>query len=81
MKYRELSLVCTCGKAATGDMKIGLTSEYELVVHWTCADCGQTVYAVKTLADCCRECPESEGEPANSPAADAAFLRSLGISA
>jgi hypothetical protein len=81
MKFRELQLACTCGQAPTGKLTLGLTSEYELVIHWDCEDCGQSIYAVKSLADCCRECPEIPPESRDTEAEDAEFLRSLGISA
>ncbi len=80
MKFRELQLACTCGQVPTGKLTVGLTSEYELVIHWDC-ECGQSIYAVKTLADCCRECPEIPAESRETVAEDAKFLRSLGISA
>ena len=81
MKFRELQMACTCGQTPTGKMTLGLTSEYELVVHWVCQACGQSIYAVKALADCCRECPELPEESPNTSVTDAEFLRSLGISA
>ncbi len=81
MKFRELQLACTCGQVPTGKLTVGLTSEFELVIHWDCAECGQSIYAVKTLADCCRECPETPAENADTSASDAEFLRNLGISA
>ncbi len=80
MKYRELKLACACGQAPTGKLKMGLTSEYELVVHWDCAECGRSIYAVKTLVDCCRECPEAPEEIHDTAAEDAEFLHRLGIS-
>ncbi len=81
MKFRELQFACTCGEVPAGKVTLGLTSEYELVIHWQCAKCGQLIYAVKSLADCCRECPESPVDSLAAAVDDAEFLRSLGISA
>jgi hypothetical protein len=86
MKFRPIELACTCGEVPREIQSIGLTSEYELVVHWTCANCKQIVYALKTLTDCCRECPDAEeleeavvnGRRATE-AEDARFLQNLGI--
>lgn len=87
MKFRPLDLACVCGRAPAGLKAVGLTSEYELVVHWTCEACNQTVYSIKSLTDCCREVPETEdfaelaavnGRPA-SEAEDADFLHTLGV--
>ncbi len=89
MKFRRLQFTCTCGRSYPKIKSVGFTSEYELVIHWICAACGKVVYTVKSLADCCRECPESESDEAaivvparraNNDAEDARFLRSLGIS-
>jgi hypothetical protein len=82
MKFREMQLVCECGAAPFALKSVGFTSEYELVVHWSCAGCGKLVYVVKALADCVRECPETEDAveiAARTPCDDAGFLRSLGI--
>jgi hypothetical protein len=89
MKFRQLQLACSCGQVPDVIHQVGLTSEYELVIHWTCSECGQLVYAVKSLADCCRECPEAEPSEEvpemptrfGSHASDTEFLRSMGISA
>jgi hypothetical protein len=62
-------------------MTLGISSQFELVVHWVCEACGQSIYAVKALADCCRECPEFPDDNPNTAAGDAEFLRSIGISA
>lgn len=87
MRFRRLAIACECGRSAESFHAIGFTAEYELVIHWTCDACGRQAYLVKTLADCCKECPES-GDPAMLPmfdtrfdsrAADARFLHSLGI--
>jgi hypothetical protein len=85
MKFREMPLVCECGFAPILLKSVGFTTEFELVVHWKCSVCGKLVYVVKSLADCCRECPEEEAWEVMVPCAaapfdDAAFLRSLGIS-
>jgi hypothetical protein len=66
---------------------VGLTSEYELVLRWTCARCGREVKRVKPLADCCRECPEDKKLRARAlsqaaggtRAADENFLKSIGV--
>jgi hypothetical protein len=84
MRFRELQLACVCGHVPNAIAGVGFTSEYELVVHWTCEACDKTMYAVKSLADCCRECPDDqycaqvrEGGPLTQ--GDDDFLRSLGI--
>jgi hypothetical protein len=76
MRFHQIALVCECGCAAENVRAVGFTSEYELVIHWTCADCGKLAYLVKSLADCCKQCPEAEE---NSAVEDARFLESLGI--
>ena len=80
-----MQLTCDCGVSPEGLQEVGLTSEYELVVHWVCGECSRHVYVVKSLADCCRDCfqdgalmPAGTDVPTD-PAADAHFLRSLGI--
>ena len=84
MRFRRLELVCECGRAASALREVGFTSEYELVVHWTCAACRKQSYLVKSLADCCKQCPEQEDDSMvavgfDSRAEDARFLLSLGI--
>ena len=80
MRFRRLELVCECGHAAKGFHDVGFTSEYELVIHWTCTACRRQAYLVKTLADCCKQCPEQEDTSTVDPRAeDARFLQSLGI--
>ena len=80
MTYRALDLACECGYPARRFSKLGLTSEYELVIEWVCPGCRQLVQFVKTLADCCRECPEGDAvTPAEMAMTDARFLQSLGI--
>ena len=87
MKFRPIELACACGEEPNQIQSVGLTSEYELVVNWTCARCKQTVYALKSLTDCCRECPDA-GDLAEAAlvngtraahAEDARFLSRLGI--
>jgi hypothetical protein len=75
MKFRPIHLHCECGCEAEGLHSVGFTSEYELVVHWTCSACGKLAYFVKTLSDCCKEVPEE----ADTSESDAFFLLSLGI--
>jgi len=85
-----MPLICECGFIPIRLRSVGFTAEYELVVHWRCPACGKLVYAIKALADCCRECPETEndlelallnasGVPDVSGVSDAAFLHSMGI--
>jgi len=75
MRFRPISLVCECGCEAESLHSVGLSPEYELVVHWTCGSCGKVSYLVKTLSECCKEVPEE----ADTSEADAFFLASMGI--
>lgn len=75
MRFRRLPLVCECGHVAKSFHAVGFTSEYELVIHWKCGQCKKHSYLVKTLSDCCKQCPEAE----DSPEADAEFLQRMGI--
>jgi hypothetical protein len=87
VKFRPMPLICECGFIPIRLRSVGFTSEYELVIHWRCPACAKLVYAVKSLADCCRECPESEDSlevallnACSGPeASDAVFLHRLGI--
>jgi len=87
MKFRKLSLSCECGHYPTTFDAVGLTPEYELVIRWRCEVCDKPGLHVKTLADCCRECPESEEacvtaaayQSPSAQVADMRFLQSLGI--
>ena len=76
MKFSRLNLICECGHQARFFHAVGFTADYELVVHWKCFKCGKLAYYVRSLADCCRQCPETES---NSDLDDARFLQSLGI--
>ena len=84
-----MPLACECGFVPVRLKAVGFTAEYELVVHWRCIACGKLVYVVKSLADCCRECPDDEGGEEiaalnrnceQRDAEDAKFLQMLGIS-
>jgi hypothetical protein len=88
VKFRQMPLICECGFIPIRLRSVGFTAEYELVVHWRCPACGKLVYAIKSLADCCRECPENVesletallnacGEATES--SDEAFLQQMGI--
>jgi len=87
MRFRRLELVCECGHAAKSFHSVGFTSEYDLVIHWTCIACGRHAYLVKSLADCCKQCPDRDDPSAvslpnvgfDTRAEDARFLQSLGI--
>ena len=84
MKFRPLELICECGFPAQGFHEVGFTSEYEMVIHWTCTACRREAYLVKSLADCCKQCPDQEeaasrAVPFDARAEDAKFLQSLGI--
>ena len=80
MRFRRLELVCECGQAAKGVQELGFTSEYELVVHWTCTQCRKQAFLVKSLSDCCKQCPEQEETSVfDARAEDERFLLSLGI--
>jgi hypothetical protein len=63
---------------------VGLTTQHELVVRWTCSGCNQDTFVVKSLSDCWRECTEDEEEePRFDEAAafvsDEVFLRSMRV--
>jgi len=65
---------------------VGLSAEHQLVIYWWCLWCKRSVYVIKDLADCWRECPpKTELEPprlieqANHHREDARFLESMGI--
>ncbi|SPF32416.1 conserved hypothetical protein [Candidatus Sulfopaludibacter sp. SbA4] len=87
MRFRRLDLVCECGQPAIRFHAVGFTSEYELVIHWVCVKCRKQAYVVKSLADCCKQCPDQEDPSTVSlpdvgfdrRAEDARFLQSLGI--
>jgi hypothetical protein len=83
MNIKPLSLFCPCGLAATRINQVGLTAEYELALNWQCTGCGTNMYVLKTLSDCCRECPEADGVSEfggeRAQRADEEFLHSLGV--
>ena len=86
MSYRHLPLTCHCGEAPERILEVGFTAEHELVVHFWCSECRRAVYVSKPLTDCWRSCPAPDAEPKHqaarareAAAADARFLRSLGI--
>jgi hypothetical protein len=74
MRFRPLSLFCECGRAPSRIKRVGLTPSHELVIHWSCLGCKRNVYAVKQLADCWRECPNTE-ELLEAPEASSEHLR------
>ena len=76
MRFRRLAISCECGQSAKSLKSVGFTSEFELVVHWTCRACGKSAYLVKSLADCCKACPDPEVAEETD---DARFLQSMGI--
>ncbi|HUI53740.1 MAG TPA: hypothetical protein VLY04_02125 [Bryobacteraceae bacterium] len=87
MKFRPFSLCCECGLVPTRIRQVGLSVEHQLVIHWWCVGCRKAVFVVKDLAECWEESPSPEelglaAAPVNEPAtqaADASFLRSMGI--
>ena len=87
MNFRKLALHCECGRAASRIRAVGLTAQHQFVVHWICCKCGKAVYVVKDLADCWRDCPQSEdsSEPSgltievSRQQEDARFLHAMGI--
>jgi len=86
MEYRTISLSCDCGKVPRVISAVGLSTDHQLVIHWLCSRCKKQVYALKTLADCCRDCPK-DGEPVDRAGLevediatqDRKFLRKLRI--
>jgi hypothetical protein len=85
MSYRPLPLICECGAVPDRILEIGFTAEHELVVHYWCSHCRRAVDFARPLTDCWRDCPEPDAMPrlaahaVETAAADAKFLRSLGI--
>ena len=87
MRFRPIPLVCECGHRPPSFRTVGITSEYELVIHWICPSCSKRVYAVKSLADCCRDCQQIDEGAEQVPALqrdrefcdDRRFLSALGI--
>jgi len=86
MSYRHLPLICDCGEVPDRILEVGFTAGHELVVHYWCSVCHRAVYFSKALPDCWRDCPEPEAAPqppaaqaVEAAAADARFLRSIGI--
>ncbi len=85
MRFRPYPLSCACG--STPEIKeVGLTVDHRLVVHCLCEGCGRTIYYVKDLADCWRDCPAPDRE-ADLPEAgseaerelDMRFLQAIGV--
>lgn len=86
MRYQTLALHCECGMPTKRIREVGFTADHQLILHWLCAHCKRHVYAVKSLAECWRDCPSREAlrqsSDADTPASretDANFLRALGI--
>lgn len=88
MQVERLSLTCECGRPCSTFVQVGLTSDHQLVFNWWCDDCGEAVYAFRSLAECWRNCPPKEQvEVADEPTAsnvsstesDSAFLSAVGI--
>ena len=78
MTFRQLSLCCVCGRAASRIKQVGLTADHQLVIRWWCPPCKRNVYLVKSLSDCWRDCPKPEDSPeASEP--DRRFLHELGV--
>ena len=69
IKFRQLPLVCECGRTPSRLKSVGLTAKHELVIHWTCPACRRLVYIVKSLSDCWRACSESEEVSGVTPGA------------
>jgi len=86
MSYRHLRLACECGEVPDRILEVGFTADHEMVIHFWCSACHRSVYLSKSLSECWRDCPEPEAVPqlraahaAETSAADAKFLQSLGI--
>ncbi len=93
MNYQQLRLRCECGETPDRIVEVGFTDTHRLVITWWCSRCEGVVWLAKSLSDCWLECPRS-GESlehrlerlgltgaAGDGAADAQFLKSLGIKA
>src|SRR5215510_3076793 len=87
MRFRPLTLRCECGLTPIWIKRLGLSPGHHLVVHCWCARCKRSIYIVKDLSDCWRECPRPEDQldsateesTALTQTTDTDFLRSLGI--
>lgn len=86
MNYRHLPLLCRCGEVPDHIDEVGFSDNHELIVHWWCSRCRKVTYAVKSLADCWRDCPNPERSLETHLAEleeycdeDAGFLRSIGV--
>lgn len=86
MRFRGVPLNCECGRAPTRIRQVGLNSNHQLVIQWICAGCRRTVFTVKDLSECWRECPTREEEQEHPVTRetgvrrqDSAFLRSIGV--
>ena len=84
MRFVQLPLYCTCGRAASRIRDVGLTTDHQLVVGWWCSGCKKHVLVVKALADCWRDCPKPKQGRKISPVSkelepDERFLHHLGV--
>jgi hypothetical protein len=87
MNFRKLHLCCECGRTPSRLKGVGLTAQHQLVIHWRCFECGRDVFVVKDLADCWRDCPQSDNlvEPSGLTTEvslqreDENFLHAMGI--
>ena len=82
MGYRAMQFACHCGQPPDQILEIGFTSEGGLVVHFWCSGCQRVSYICQSLDECRQKCPPPDSRADSlSAAADAGFLRSLGIAA
>jgi hypothetical protein len=92
MIITRMDFTCSCGARADKLDAVGLTSNHQQYVGWTCAACHQKIGILTPLADCWRRCPEEDttGQDAGAisedrPSAfeietqDALFLHEMGV--
>ena len=84
MTFRRLVVTCACGRYTSRIRDVWLTAAQQLVLRSSCPACKRRIYATKSLSDLSQDCPpapagEEVSEPTEESAADAQFLRSLGI--
>lgn len=69
MFIKPLALICNCGHKASSFKILGASSNFEIIVSWTCENCGEEVAAkakLEYIAQLCREAAGGEGQtPSN----------------
>lgn len=87
MMINKLPIQCECGQVARTIHSVGLSSDHSLVFEWRCSGCKTRVIALKSLAECWRDCPlpnnltceASEPAPSETTTFDRRFLRMIHV--